>query len=96
MDGAHGAAHRVKEQDGRAVGAEGHQRHPGLVGNLSVADRWGLPEEPLAPVFPGDHADDVGVALDREDRVLRGKAQGLAEDAVVFIDVGGIVAPVVA
>ena len=92
MDGGDGFADGVKEQNRRAVSGERDQRDARFIGDLRVADLGLLAQETFAPVFPADTAHDVRVTLLGEHRLLRLKADGGAENAVVFQHVFRLVA----
>ena len=84
----------VVEQDGGAVRSEADKGHPRLVGADPVPLRLHLPEEAVSPVSGAHPGHDVRVGLAGEDRLLRGKAHGSPQAAVVLIDVVPLVPPV--
>ena len=94
VNGADGPAHRVKEQDGAAVGGEDHQGKARPVGNKGVHVRV-VPgaEETLAGVRVRDQADVLRMGLLGENGALRRHAHGGAEAAVILPDVFRPVAP---
>ena len=94
MDGGDGLPHWVKEQQRCAVCTEADERHAGLVGQDPVADGGLLPLQPRAAVLFADAQQKIGMLLPGEDRLLRRKAGGSAENAVILPHILRLIAPV--
>lgn len=94
VDGSNGPMHRIKEQDGAAIGGKDHQRKTGAIGDESVHIRI-VPgvEEALAGVLVRDLADILRMGLLSENGALRRNAHSGAESAVVLPYIFVTVAP---